>query len=228
MFSCSAFVFVKQEPIIALLIGPFWITFPWCRGLPFSWPPVLAMAIVMNVFSFILWRREWQPTSCLENPMDRGAWWAAVHGVTELGITEQLMLLLLIQKLRSPYVCGFFPSIWIYIWALPLPCSGSRFLCFSSSSDHHTSQGCFPLIHMTKWIDCLCLWRNYPTPPLSLHSLSLPVFFLSFMHYRQILYCLNHQGSPYQISGTLYFPWNFSYNIPLGISWPWVRQTWYC
>ena len=21
--------------------------------------------------------------SCLENPMDRGAWWAAVHGVTK-------------------------------------------------------------------------------------------------------------------------------------------------
>ena len=21
--------------------------------------------------------------SCLENPMDRGAWWATVHGVTE-------------------------------------------------------------------------------------------------------------------------------------------------
>ena len=100
MFSCCAFVFVKQESIIALLIGPFWITFPWCRGLPFSWPPVLAMAIVMNVFSFILWRREWQPTLCLENPMDRGAWWAAVPGVTELGITKQLMLLLLIQKLK--------------------------------------------------------------------------------------------------------------------------------
>ena len=28
------------------------------------------------------WKRAWQPThSCLENPMDRGAWWAAVHGV---------------------------------------------------------------------------------------------------------------------------------------------------
>ena len=30
-------------------------------------------------------RRQWQPTPVLflENPMDRGAWWAAVHGVTK-------------------------------------------------------------------------------------------------------------------------------------------------
>ena len=26
--------------------------------------------------------------SCLENPMDRGAWWATVHWVTELDTTE--------------------------------------------------------------------------------------------------------------------------------------------
>ena len=33
----------------------------------------------------IFQRRQWHPTpdSCLENPMDGGAWWAAVHGVTE-------------------------------------------------------------------------------------------------------------------------------------------------
>ena len=26
--------------------------------------------------------------SCLENPMDRGAWWATVHGVSELETTQ--------------------------------------------------------------------------------------------------------------------------------------------
>ena len=32
------------------------------------------------------WRRKWQPTpvfSCLENPRDGRAWWAAVYGVTQ-------------------------------------------------------------------------------------------------------------------------------------------------
>ena len=30
--------------------------------------------------------------SCLENSMDRGAWWATVHGVIESHATEQLRL----------------------------------------------------------------------------------------------------------------------------------------
>ena len=32
-----------------------------------------------------MWRRRWHPTpySCLENPMDRGAWGAAVHAVAK-------------------------------------------------------------------------------------------------------------------------------------------------
>ena len=33
----------------------------------------------------MIWRRQWHPLqySCLENPMDGGAWWATVHGVAE-------------------------------------------------------------------------------------------------------------------------------------------------
>ena len=30
--------------------------------------------------------------SCLENPMDRGAWWAIVHGVADLNMNERLTL----------------------------------------------------------------------------------------------------------------------------------------
>ena len=35
----------------------------------------------------IPWRRKWQPLqcSCRENPTDRGAWWATVHGVERAG-----------------------------------------------------------------------------------------------------------------------------------------------
>ena len=29
--------------------------------------------------------------SCLENPMDRGAWWATVHGVAKSNSIEQLI-----------------------------------------------------------------------------------------------------------------------------------------
>ena len=40
-------------------------------------------ATSLSFFTFTHWRRKWQPTpvSCLENPRDRGAWWAAIYGV---------------------------------------------------------------------------------------------------------------------------------------------------
>ena len=52
---------------------------PWGRRVGHNW------ATSLSHFTFIHWRRKRQPTpvSCLENLMDRGAWWAAVHGVTK-------------------------------------------------------------------------------------------------------------------------------------------------
>ena len=37
------------------------------------------------LFTFMHWRRKWQllQCSCLENPGDGGAWWAAVYGVAQ-------------------------------------------------------------------------------------------------------------------------------------------------
>ena len=42
-------------------------------------------ATSLSLFTFMHWRRKGNPLqcSCLENPRDGGAWWAAVYGVTQ-------------------------------------------------------------------------------------------------------------------------------------------------
>ena len=52
---------------------------PWGRRVGHDW------ATSFSLFTFMHWRRKWQPTqcSCLENPRDGGAWWAAVYGVAQ-------------------------------------------------------------------------------------------------------------------------------------------------
>ena len=41
-------------------------------------------ATSLSLFTFLHWRRKWQlQCSCLENPRDGGAWWAAVYGVAQ-------------------------------------------------------------------------------------------------------------------------------------------------
>ena len=59
----------------------------------------------------IPWRRAWQPTqySCLDNLMDRGAWWATVHRVTK----SQTQLKCLIST--HPLYQALWEALWILL-----------------------------------------------------------------------------------------------------------------
>ena len=50
-----------------------------------SWRVGNDWATSLSLFTFMHWRRKGNPLqcSCLENPRDGGAWWAAVYGVTQ-------------------------------------------------------------------------------------------------------------------------------------------------
>ena len=50
--------------------------------------PTMQETLVRSLGQEGPWRREWQPTPCLENSMDRGVWRATVHGHIELDTNE--------------------------------------------------------------------------------------------------------------------------------------------
>ena len=59
--------------------------------------------------------------SCLENPMNRGAWWDIVHGVSkESDTTEQL------NKLLEAIICGVLHSLLRGLQFYQEGCRGTR------------------------------------------------------------------------------------------------------
>ena len=76
------------------------------------------------------WRKKWQPTqySCLENPTDRGAWLATVHGVTK-------------SRTWLKHLSTQFCNLWnkCIHWALPKTCSAV--LCYRCIDPHAAGLG---------------------------------------------------------------------------------------
>ena len=72
-----------------LLVGEFSLQLPKEWGQSEKSQRVL-MLLSIIILKIIPWRRDCNPIqySCLENSMDRGAWWATVHGVTESDTIE--------------------------------------------------------------------------------------------------------------------------------------------
>ena len=62
-----------EEPGRLQSMGSLWVGYDWATSL--------------SLFTFMHWRRNGNPLqcSCLENPRDGGAWWAAVCGVAQIG-----------------------------------------------------------------------------------------------------------------------------------------------
>ena len=90
----------------------------------------------------IPWRRKWQPTPvCLPgNPRDRGARWAAVHGVAESDLTEQtrafhhLFKQCLKLSVLLPICCFTHITLKVckcYLHKFLKVVSGSKRVCFS-------------------------------------------------------------------------------------------------
>ena len=97
-------------------------------------------------------RRQWHPLqySCLENPMDGGAWWAAVHGVAKSrtwlrDFTFTFHFLCIGGGNGNPLQCSCLenPMDGIAWWAAIYGVAQSRTWlkwCSSSSSCNHTAK----------------------------------------------------------------------------------------
>ena len=117
--------------VITILMTPVCSFFSWFKAVVLEGMGFLGGAVVKNPpanfhpwVRKIPWRRKWQPSRCccLENPVDRGAWRATVHGVTE---SQTQLRGACISQARVPRLSGPSRSIppgfelgSLWVWSL--------------------------------------------------------------------------------------------------------------
>ena len=114
--------------------------------------------------------------SCLENPMDRGAWWATGHGVTQSG----RWLSTHAQQSESAICIHISPLFWIF-FLLRLPQSIQSSLSYTVGSViyfTHRISSVYMSIPISQFIP------SSPFPPLVSTCLLGPVLNLEWSHLR--------------------------------------------
>ena len=157
--------------------------------------------------------------SCLENPMDRGAWWAAKSwtwspwGLEESDMTERFHFHFSLSSIGegngNPLQCSCLenPRDGEAEWAAVYGVAQSRtWLKRLSRSSSSSSQSHMCLV--TQLCLSLCDPMDCSLPGSSVHGDSLPCpypggfptqgLIPGLLHCRRMLYCLRHQGSPSQ------------------------------
>ena len=80
----------------------------------------------------ISWRRKWQPTPVilLGNPMDRGAWWAVIHGVAKSQTWLKWLSSQSKQTCQDPHDKEDLCSLSMYVLAIVLLAKSCVLKCF--------------------------------------------------------------------------------------------------
>ena len=113
--------------------------------------------------------------SCLENPMDRGAWWATVHEVTksQIQLSNWACSQAMLACMCSCSVASVMPWLFVTPWTIAHRVPLSTGFCRQE------------------------YWRGLPGPPPgAFPGLGIKPQLLQHLHCRQVLHPLSHLGSP--------------------------------